>query len=162
MLSIRAAQAADIPTIRSLAFTIWPTAYGAILSAGQISYMLQLIYSEEALRSQFLDGQQFLLAFDGERAVGFAAFGPFSADTFKLHKLYVLPALQGQGAGRRLLEVVISHAGTQGAARLILNVNRENPALSFYEKMGFCISEAVDLPIGEGYYMNDYVMAMSL
>jgi diamine N-acetyltransferase len=40
---------------------------------------------------------------------------------------------------------------------LDLNVNRHNPAKSFYEKIGFTVLREEDVPIGP-YWMNDYVM----
>lgn len=44
------------------------------------------------------------------------------------------------------------------ATVLELNVNRQNKARIFYEKFGFVIVEEKDIPIGNGYFMNDYVM----
>jgi ribosomal protein S18 acetylase RimI-like enzyme len=49
-----------------------------------------------------------------------------------------------------------------GASILELNVNRSNNAVTFYQKFGFTTTSEVDLPIGEGYFMNDYVMQKSL
>lgn len=37
-----------------------------------------------------------------------------------------------------------------------------NRARGFYERLGFNVTETVDIPIGEGYFMNDYVMEMDL
>jgi ribosomal protein S18 acetylase RimI-like enzyme len=47
---------------------------------------------------------------------------------------------------------------TQGATTLQLNVNRNNPAKIFYEKLGFAVLNEEDIDIGNGYFMNDYVM----
>jgi hypothetical protein len=43
-----------------------------------------------------------------------------------------------------------------------LNVNRHNRAVTFYEHMGMHKDREGDFPIGEGYYMNDYIMQMTL
>ena len=43
-----------------------------------------------------------------------------------------------------------------------LNVNRNNPAVAFYEKMGMHKASQGDFHIGNGYYMNDYIMAMEI
>jgi ribosomal protein S18 acetylase RimI-like enzyme len=43
-----------------------------------------------------------------------------------------------------------------------VNVNRHNKALHFYEKYGFKIIREEDIDIGEGYFMNDYVMELKL
>lgn len=46
--------------------------------------------------------------------------------------------------------------------RMELNVNRQNPALGFYEHMGMEKVREGDFPIGDGFYMNDYIMGMNL
>ena len=46
--------------------------------------------------------------------------------------------------------------------RIELNVNRNNPALGFYEHMGMRRDREGDFPIGGGFYMNDYIMAIDI
>ena len=108
------------------------------------------------------DGQQFYIAYNNGQPVGFTAIGAYGKDTYKLHKIYLLPQMQGQGAGRQLLHFVIDRAKENKATSLLLNVNRNNPAFYFYKKMGFEIAEEVNIDIGEGYFMNDYVMKLAL
>lgn len=134
MLSIQPADPIAIPLIQQLAFEIWPAAYRAILRPGQLEYMLKMIYSEEALAAQMKEGQQFFIAYDNGAPVGFVAFGPYSTNIYKLHKIYVLPKIQGQGTGKQLLQLVINKVKEYKAESLILNVNRQNQALHFYEK----------------------------
>ena len=43
-----------------------------------------------------------------------------------------------------------------------LNVNRQNKALTFYEKMGMTKVDEGDFPIGNGFYMNDYIMGLDI
>lgn len=43
-------------------------------------------------------------------------------------------------------------------ARYELNVNRQNGAVGFYEHMGLEILRTGDFAIGEGFFMNDYIM----
>ena len=42
------------------------------------------------------------------------------------------------------------------------NVNRNNKAVGFYEHMGMKKSREGDFPIGNGYYMNDYIMQLKI
>ena len=45
---------------------------------------------------------------------------------------------------------------------MALTLNRRNPALHFYERMGMrCLREG-DFPIGGGFYMNDYIMGLDI
>ena len=161
---IRPATVADIPTIHRLAEAAWWPAYRGIISDEQIRYMLDRMYSTEALEAQLcIDGHRFLLARHGGRYAGFAAYGlrdPRSR-VFRLHKLYVRPDFQGAGLGRKLIRAVEEGARALGASRLELNVNRANPALHFYERCGYRIRQTVDIAYGP-YWLNDYVMDREL
>jgi len=163
-LIIREADQDDINTIGYLAHEVWPVAYGEILTPAQLKYMLDLIYSPASLRKQMsVDKHQFVIAELDEEPVGFASYSKIiEPSTFKLHKLYVMPGTQGKGLGKALLDDVMERAIELGAKHLQLNVNRHNVARSFYEKMGFVIINEEDVDIGNGYFMNDYVMEKNL
>ena len=126
--------------------------------------MLGKIYSTPSLLEQMQQGHIFLIVQSLQKDVGFVSFIclDFEQRIFKLQKLYVLPEMQGSGLGAYMVKAVIRHATHQGAKILQLNVNRFNPARGFYERLGFRVTETVDIPIGEGYFMNDYVMEMDL
>ena len=163
-MKIVSANVQDIPVIQTIAAETWPSAYGNILSDDQIRYMLDLFYNEEALAQQMKSEHHFILAGDDGKNAGFVSFEhnyDGSKDT-KLHKLYILPLLQGNGAGHRLLEAVVAAAREAGQQRIILNVNRHNIALGFYKKYGFIIDREEDIDIGNGYFMNDYILVLPL
>lgn len=156
-----------IPVIKELAETTWAVAYRDILSPGQMQYMLTQIYSPLSLEEQMLKkGHQFILAADaGEQPIGFASYSPADPTeeaVYHLHKLYVLPSLQTKGTGSSLLQFVIEDSHKAGATAITLNVNRYNKALGFYLRNGFEITKEVDIDIGNGYYMNDYIMTRKL
>jgi GNAT superfamily N-acetyltransferase len=159
-ISMRPADLDDINTIGFLAQQIWPGTYGDILSTEQLQYMLNLIYNPVSLRRQMLDDKhQFLMVEEGEEPIGFAAWGPANEPgVVKLHKLYVLPGQQGKGLGRSILDFIFQAIRPEGARILRLNVNRHNKARQFYERVGFVVTKEEDVPIGNGYFMNDYVM----
>src|SRR3546814_7974031 len=58
-IKLRTATVTDVPTIRQLAHDTWWPTYGAYIDHGQISLMLELIYSKNALRTQLAAGQCF-------------------------------------------------------------------------------------------------------
>lgn len=70
----------------------------------------------------------------------------------------MLPDAQGKGVGRKLIEKAVEIAQEKGIENVILNVNRFNKAVSFYQKLGFKISSEVNIDIGKGYLMEDYIM----
>ncbi|MDF3077978.1 MAG: family N-acetyltransferase [Sphingobacteriaceae bacterium] len=159
---IRPATDQDIPVISRLANEIWWPTYGSFISHEQISFMLENMYSEEALRRQMKEeGISFLMAEREGEPVAFAGFSETEPEVFKLHKLYILPSEQGKGTGKRLIEHVEDLARAQGGTILELNVNRANPAFGFYKKLGFRIYQTVDIPYHQ-FVLNDYVMRKGL
>ena len=161
-MNISKAGSADIPVIRELAYKIWPGTYQAILGLEQVDYMLDLLYSEKTLRKQMEQQVEFIVASDNEDPVGFASFSSTHPDVYKLHKIYVLPSQQGKGTGRMMVDYVKQQAASSGAKFLQLNVNRYNNARHFYEKLGFAVIREEDIDIGNGFFMNDYVMQLNL
>jgi GNAT superfamily N-acetyltransferase len=121
--------------------------------------MLTMMYSVESLQTQFVTNT-FLLLYDADTAVGFAGFEAMEAG-MKLHKIYFLPNVQGKGYGKILLQRVIEEARSKELAYIELNVNRNNKAKTFYEKMGFVVHQEVDVNIGNDFWMNDYIMRFS-
>jgi diamine N-acetyltransferase len=162
VLSIQNKNTSDIPLIRELAMKVWPQTYRSILSDGQIDYMLKLMYSAESLQQQMNDGAQFIVVYDDAEPVGFASHQEIKPSIYKLHKIYVLTSQQGKGTGRFILDHIIDTIKKNGATALQLQVNRGNKARYFYEKLGFIIIEEIDLDIGGGYVMDDYIMEKRL
>ena len=162
-MKIKQASTQDIPAIQSIAFATWPVTYGEILSEQQLDYMLDLIYSESSLRKQMIN-KKFIILFDErQQPQGFASYFTLEdPDIFKLDKLYVFPKMQGSGSGKALLNYVIDDVINQGATALRLNVNIHNKAKSFYEKNGFSVIGEADIDIGNGYFMNDFIMQRKL
>ena len=163
MIIVLPATKEHIPLIQKIVDDTWPATYGSIISTAQISYMIDLFYSNAALEKQFASGHRFLLAVEDDQALGFAGFElDVEPQIAKLHKLYVLPNTQGKGIGILLSDSVINAATDANQASLILNVNRHNKAFVFYQKQGFSVLKEEDIDIGSGYFMNDYVMIKQL
>ena len=159
LLSIRNATVEDIGLIRELTFKIWPQTYAAIISQQQIDYMLDRMYSEASLKDQMTkEGCQFIFVYDETAPVGFAAYQEIKPTTWKLHKIYILATQQGKGTGKFVINHILDEIQQLEATALQLQVNRHNKARSFYEKIGFTVIEEADFDIGNGYFMNDYVM----
>jgi ribosomal protein S18 acetylase RimI-like enzyme len=149
----------DATIIRQIAEIVWPVAYIDILSKEQLTYMLEKFYGFKALKEQMLTkGHQFFIAKDLYNSIGFASVSSEGLGVFKLQKLYVLPDYQGKHVGNALLKRVMDYCALKEGKSLILNVNRHNKARFFYEKQGFKFIKEVDIAIGEGYFMNDFVM----
>lgn len=159
-LLVKKVDAAAIPVIQNLANITWPVTYGEIITPQQLDYMMELLYSRAALQKQIDKGEQFIIAYDDEKPVAFASYSEKDHTIYKLHKIYILPNQQGKGIGKLLINYIT--ADIKPATALQLNVNRHNKALHFYEKAGFTIIAQEDIYIGNGFYMNDYVMELKL
>ena len=158
----RMANEADISLIRDLCLRIWPATYSPIISAEQIDYMLEQMYSPSALKEQMNRGAIFWILYDDSAPMGYASFEHLGNNHYKLHKIYLLPERQGKGAGRYLLSSIIQHIKGLGGHHLELQVNRANKAVEFYKRLDFYIRETVDLDIGNGFSMNDFIMQIDL
>ena len=128
--------------------------------------MLDWMYSESSLLLQMTQKGHIFFIEDGKGYVSFWRKGRTDEMKFIYHleKLYVLPQFQGQGYGRKLFETVVEDikSFTGSPVRIELNVNRKNRAVSFYEHLGMHKDREGDFPIGKGFYMNDYIMAIEL
>lgn len=157
-MTLRPAAVSDIPLIRELAQRIWRAHYPGIISDAQIDYMLDLMYSAPALERQMTaEGQQFWLPEEAGRVVGYLAVSRQAAGAYFLHKFYIDTTQQGKGAGARAFQLILKQY--PDLTELRLTVNRQNyKSINFYFKMGFVIEKCVDIPIGQGFVMEDFQM----
>ena len=165
MFEIRKAFVEDISVIRLLASVVFPDTYKEILSTEQLEYMMDWMYSTESLNRQMTeDGHIYYLAYQADEPVGYLSIQPEGEHIFHLQKIYVLPAFQGKGLGKLLFEQAIRAIKElhPSPCQMRLNVNRQNKALTFYLKMGMKKVDEGDFPIGNGYYMNDYIMGLNI
>jgi len=151
--------------IRSLSDQIWPNTFREMLSEDQIAYMMNMMYSQDSLEKQMENSQQYLIAEENGEYMGYVAYelNYQNSSITKVHKIYILPSLQGKGIGHFFIDTAAKIARDNNNTELSLNVNRDNAkAIHFYEHMGFSIVKREDNEIGCGYLMTDYVMNKKL
>jgi ribosomal protein S18 acetylase RimI-like enzyme len=165
MITISEATISDIKLIQNIVHITWPITYGEILSKEQLDYMLDLFYSDEALTDQYNKREQlFYLIAEDDTNLGFIGIEHHYKEeaVTKIHKIYLLPETQGKGIGKKVVDEIGKLALENNSTTLLLNVNRFNSALGFYKKIGFEIVDEVNIEIGNGYLMEDYVMEKKL
>jgi len=163
MFSFETADSIQIPLIRNLASNIWGNTYKSILSKEQLDYMFEMMYSEESLGKQISEkGHCFFIAKADGIPVGFLSIESQGERLFIFQKIYALPEMQGKGLGRYMVEQAIHYLRQQQPPpfTIELYVNRENSAVDFYLHLGFKQVATRDHHIGNGYYMNDYIMQL--
>ena len=160
----------DLQAVHDMAEVVFRHTYRDILSPQQMEYMMEWMYSLPNLRRQVVDGHVYFLAFRDGRPCGYVSVRHETDSEdgrmlFHLHKIYVMPSAQGSGLGRILFDTAIEYVRTVAGGRpasLELNVNRNNPAVGFYQHLGLKILRQGDFHIGNGFYMNDYIMGIDV
>lgn len=159
-LRIRIASPAEMDIVSDLAHRIWPVCYAELIVQHERDNMLEHIYSADSLRAQQREGQIFWIASLEGQEIGFAAA---SADNkaVRIHKLYILPDIQGKGTGRALVNACIAYF-SEGRHEAFLYMHRENlAARRFYERLGFTVTGDVPVKMGDFHYV-DLVLTKSL
>ena len=159
-LNFREAGYNDIPLIQQLAGKIWRAHYTTFLQADHIEYMLQDKYSPASLKEQMDEGQVFTLIYLGDKPAGYIAIREKSPGHYFLHKFYIETDLHGKGIGTAAFHYAIEKY-CKGFETITLQVNRRNiKSVNFYFRHGFVIDRIHDFDIGNGTFMDDFVMIL--
>lgn len=152
----------DIPLIQELARRSWENAYAGILSGEQMEYMLSTMYSATEIGAHLQNPRYHYYLIRDENNHSFEGFigyeNGYEEKTTKLHRIYLVPESKGKGIGKYGLEFLKEKASGYGDERIILNVNKYNPARNFYESQGFSVYGEGVFDIGSGFVMDDYLM----
>lgn len=164
-LSIRKADTNDCSLIHNLASQIWAPTYQSILSEEQLDYMFEMMYSTEHISQQMTELKHtYFIIYADNKPAGYLSIEKRSDDKYIFQKIYSLPELHGKGIGRYIIEQGISYLKKihPSPFTIELYVNRENPAVGFYEHIGMKKTATRNHDIGNGYLMNDYIMTMRI
>ncbi|WP_294331255.1 GNAT family N-acetyltransferase [uncultured Chryseobacterium sp.] len=152
----------DIPLIQDLARRSWENAYAEILSGEQMEYMLSTMYSAEEIAAHLQQPHYHYYLIKNESSDSYDGFigyeNGYEEKTTKLHRIYLVPESKGKGAGKYAITFLKAKVLAYGDRRIILNVNKYNPAGSFYKSQGFSIYDEGVFDIGNGFVMDDYLM----
>ena len=153
---------AHFETISRLAHSIWHEHYIKIISAEQIEYMLEKYNSVPHMTTRAKDGALYFYLTDNNVPVGYVGID-YNKDHLYISKLYVLKESRGKGIAKKVIQHTVALAKNQDIALIRLHVNKYNDnSIKFYKKMGFEITESVIEDIGQGFVMDDYVMAKTI
>jgi ribA/ribD-fused uncharacterized protein len=123
----------ELKRVRLAALLDAPQAFG-------VSHASALAYTDEAWRDRAAGRGQarFILAFDGEEAVGIVGHVPIDQQELELIAMWVAPSQRGTPLATQLVDAVKSHAAAQAYRRILLDVAPANQrAAAFYQKLGF-------------------------
>lgn len=165
MFSIQTAGLNDRFLINKLASQVWGATYGSILSPEQLAYMFEQMYAPENIHKQMTElHHKYFIIYKDDIPSGYLSIEQKADDLYIFQKIYALPQTQGSGIGRYMIEQGVSYLrGIHPTPFTIqLYVNRDNPAIGFYKHLGFQVTDTRDHHIGNGYYMNDYIMELKI
>lgn len=154
---------AQLDVIAGLAHEIWYEYYVPLIGRAQVDYMMSRFQSSGAMAQQLREGYEYFLTERDGLRIGYCAVQPQPADgSLFLSKLYLLRDARGAGTGRVCMEFIEQLARRRGLNLLWLTVNKGNPAVKAYERLGFRIAADLMMDIGGGFVMDDYRMEKSL
>lgn len=157
MLELVRADNTHIRIIQNLASDIWWKYYPPIIGYKQVQYMLDKFYSESALLEQMnIKKHQFFLISWKKKMIGFVSIECLKHKKLFIHKFYILQNMSNKGIGTKVFRKIVLIFQPK---EIRLTVNRQNfKAINFYFKNKFIIEKVEDFDIGNGFYMNDFVM----
>ena len=133
--------------------------FDPIIGKAQNEYMIKRFQTVDAIREQLRHGYRYFFVCECTQRIGFMAFYP-KAECMYLSKFYLYKDARGKGYSRKMLDFVIAETQKIGLKAIELNVNRNNPAVYVYEKLGFQIVRTEKNDIGSGFFMDDYVFCL--
>jgi diamine N-acetyltransferase len=151
--------------VADLGATIWRSHYSKIVSMAQIDYMLTERYAPENLRNYLNSAiRWFEILWVGEKPVGYCSYSLTSnPKEMKLEQIYLIEESRGKGLGGFMLSHVEAEARKKNIPLLMLQVNKRNEdSIAIYRKAGFQVRDEEVFDIGNGYFMDDYVMEKTI
>lgn len=158
----------QIAAVAALAREIWSEYYVPLIGPAQVDYMIGKFQSAAAIREQIGQGYEYFLVRRAEQGggpgadIGYCAVQEQPGSLMFLSKLYLHHAARGSGTGRRCMEFIEGLAGRRGLATVWLTVNKGNPTVHAYLRLGFRIAAELVMDIGSGFVMDDYRMEKAL
>jgi diamine N-acetyltransferase len=146
-----------------LADEIWREHYIPFIGKPQVDYMLEKFQSVSVIKHQLeKEAYEYFIIEDNGTERGYLAVVKNGEELY-ISKLYVKKGMRGAGTGRQAVYFIESLASARNFKSLSLNVNKGNAgSIAAYKKYGFEIIREEKNDIGNGFFMDDYVMKKGL
>lgn len=176
----------DLDALADLAHEIWFEYWPQFIGEEQTAYMVKQFQSQEALARDIAEHnyEYFFVKDEANKTVGYvgvaperfegneadpkaAAHGkaitPLYPNRLFISKIYLLKEERGKHYASQILKLLVEHAQEQGLGGMYLTVNKGNElGIRAYKGNGFKTIESVEADIGNGFVMDDYIMARSV
>lgn len=163
-MSLREVKESELMQVAEMAHEIWLEYYPPIIGEEQTNYMLSRIYGHESLVKQMREKKHKFYFWDKAKTpIGFASLDLSGEESAFLAKFYLRNSHRGTGEAAAFLKALEKEVEKAGKTGMWLTVNRQNiRAINFYFNQGFKITRCEDFDIGNGFFMNDFIMEKKL
>ena len=151
----------EFAEIAALADEIWHEHYKGLLSDEQIDYMVEKFQSQKAITKSVLENNYtYYIMRDAGQIIGYCGVQPQPEDnSLFLSKLYLHKDYRGKHLSRMVMAMLCERCVTEDLDSIWLTVNRGNTdSIQVYRRLGFSVEREQKENIGNGYFMDDYVM----
>lgn len=149
-------------SLSAVADDIWHEYFTPILGTAQVDYMLEKFLSPDALIEQINNGYEYFVFSYEYTFAGFAGIKEEDGRLF-LSKLYVHKDFRGKKIGSYMFGKFIEICKMRELRSIWLTCNRNNTdTLAIYEHLGFKKVREEKTDIGNGFYMDDFVLEYEL
>ena len=162
MIELDLVKQEDVERLSILATKILREHYDPIIGVAQNDYMLELFQSVDGIKRQMSEGYIFYwIRYDGND-VGFFSY-TFKEEKLYLSKLYIDKEYRGKKISREVLCFLSKKAKQNSMSKIFLNVNKHNDeSINIYKHLGFKLLREECNPIGNNFFMDDYVLEYTI
>lgn len=149
----------DLQEIAALADVIWHEHFTPIIGKEQVEYMLSRFQSYPALQDQVLTGYEYYRLLGNRKLCGYMAIRQDQDGRMFLSKLYIAKQYRGRHLAAFLFDFLKNLCRQRNCSAIWLTCNKHNDhSLNVYRHFGFQTIDAQKNDIGNGFFMDDYIM----
>lgn len=148
----------EVKEVASFAAIIWKEHFTPIIGIEQVEYMLKKFQSEHAILEQLTGGYRYFYLTVDKKMAGYSGIHMEENSIF-LSKLYIEREYRGMGLSHQFMDYYESLAKEHQISAIWLTCNKHNHnTLAVYKKMGFETIREEKTDIGNGFYMDDFIL----
>ena len=137
---------------------IWHEHFTPIIGKPQVEYMLEKFQSKKAIRDQINQGYLYFALILENQQIGYTGLR-LDKDCLFISKLYIRKEQRGNGFSRLMFALAEKTARQNDKQVMRLTCNKYNmSSLAVYKKTGFQIVGEEKTDIGNGFFMDDYIL----
>ncbi len=148
----------EIQNIAILAEEIWHQHFTDIIGKAQVDYMVEKFQSYPALKEQIENGYEYYQIYSGHSFAGYIGIHEEESSLF-LSKLYIQKEFRGQHISTQAFQFLLELCKKRSLPKIWLTCNKHNGnTLNIYRHWGFVTTREQKADIGNGYFMDDYIL----